>query len=224
MKDLDNIMNKNTSLTKEIKRDLDNFKKENDKFARDNKGSSVAAWRQNQLNSVTRRFKSASVSFQNTLSDFNKNLRNKQTRQIRILDTDHKLKEEDIEDLANDPQRADEFIQQQFQMVDVGDEFLDRLADIEQRHEGMKKIEQSIRELHELFTELSILVNEQQERLDSITNNVEQTKDYVKSGVVHLEKAEKHQKCTRKMQFYMCGACFVILLVIIIILVASGKV
>eukprot|EP00479_Gromia_sphaerica_P007029 TRINITY_DN2198_c0_g2_i1.p1 TRINITY_DN2198_c0_g2~~TRINITY_DN2198_c0_g2_i1.p1 ORF type:complete len:82 (-),score=18.96 TRINITY_DN2198_c0_g2_i1:190-435(-) len=55
-----------------------------------------------------------------------------------------------------------------------------RIELIEKRHEGIKKIEEGAKELQELFTDLSVLVNLQQETLDNISQNVMETKDSTK--------------------------------------------
>jgi len=182
----------------------------------------VAQWRVNQLNSITRRFKTASVEFQQALSEFNKVLKDSQKRLIKIVDTEEKLSDEKVDEMVEDYEAAELYLKQQFQMVEVSDEMLDRLAEIEERHEGMKRIAKNIQELHAMFEELHLLVSEQGEMLDNIEHNVTQTKDYVRSGVKKLESAEKHQKCTRKTQLYLCCGCIVLLLVLIISLFGSG--
>merc|ERR1712083_634584 len=95
---------------------------------------------------------------------------------------DGKLSELDKEEMVNDYDRAEAFIQEQFQMVEASDALVDRLAELEDRHQGMLKIEKSIKELQEMWMELNVLVTEQQEMLDQISRNVEETRDYVKSA------------------------------------------
>ena len=59
-------------------------------------------------------------------------------------------------------------------------------------------------------------VIEQQDLIDSIEQNVIETKDKVQSGTKHLVEAEKHQKKTRKMMLIAAIYCIVTLLIIII--------
>merc|ERR1719410_3226968 len=186
-----------------------------------NKGSSVGQWRTNQLNSCTRRFKSASLGFSQELNAFNATLRDKQKRHIDILD-DNKLSEAEKDEMVNDYDRAEAFIQEQFQMVEASDALVDRLAELEDRHQGMLKIEKSIKELQEMWMELNVLVTEQGEMLDQISRNVEETRDYVKSATKHLQKAEEKQKCSRKLQLWACCCCLVILVILLIALGANG--
>merc|ERR1712129_533800 len=99
---------------------------------------------------------------------------------------------------------------------------VDRLAELEDRHQGMLKIEKSIKELQEMGMELNVLVTEQQELLDHITHNVEETRDSVKSAPKHLQKAEETQKCSRKLQLWACCCCLIILVILLISLGAGG--
>ncbi len=103
----------------------------------------------------------ASLEFSQELNQFNATLRDKQKRHIDILD-DGKLSELDKEEMVNDYDRAEAFIQEQFQMVEASDALVDRLAELEDRHQGMMRIERSIKELQELWMELNVLVTEQQ--------------------------------------------------------------
>ena len=89
------------------------------------------------------------MEFSQELNTFNSTLRDKQKRHIDILD-DNKLSEQEKEEMVNDYDRAEAFIQEQFQMVEASDALIDRLAELESRHEGMMKIEKSIKELQEI--------------------------------------------------------------------------
>merc|ERR1712228_218693 len=160
MQELDDIMSSNSSLTRSIKAQLMTEKSKNDEYMATNKGSSVGQWRTNQLNSCTRRFKSASLDFSQNLNSFNATLRDKQKRHIDILD-DNKLSEAEKDEMVNDYERAEAFIQEQFQMVEASDALIDRLAELEDRHQGKLKIEKSIKELQEMWMELNVLVTEQ---------------------------------------------------------------
>jgi len=62
------------------------------------------------------------------------------------------------------------------------------------------------------------MITEQQELLDNISYNVTQTKDYVQSGVKHLEAAEQHQKTSRKLQLCL-GVCVIVILIIVLAVV-----
>ena len=77
---------------------------------------------------------------------------------------------------------------------------LEALQYIENRHKDIVKLEQSIIELHQLFVDLAILVEQQGEMIDQIEFNVVQAKTYTKEAVVEIAEASKYQKKARKVR------------------------
>ncbi|ETO33039.1 syntaxin 1B-like protein [Reticulomyxa filosa] len=198
---LNKLMAGNSKIVQLVKIKLKEQKLANDKFCLDKPGSSVAQWRINQLNSCTRRFQVSNIKqIPIVAQSFQLRIKKPQKRHIGHIAQD-KISEEEIDNLVSDPAKAQTFIQQSFQIVDIGDAMVDRLAEIESRTEGMQKIYDSLEELRSMWHELNFLISEQQEYLDSIENNVLQTKDYVAQATVHLQEAEKSQKKARKVNF-----------------------
>ncbi|RWS14960.1 syntaxin-like protein, partial [Dinothrombium tinctorium] len=72
------------------------------------------------------------------------------------------------------------------------------LADIEARHSDIKKLEQSIFELHEMFLDMATLVENQGEMIDRIEFHVGKAVEYVKAGTEDTRKALKLQREARK--------------------------
>ena len=91
---------------------------------------------------------------------------------------------------------------------------------MENQHDGLMQIEQSVQELNALFTELNMLVIEQQTVIDSVEQNVIETKQLVERGTAHLRIAEKSQKRSREMMMIGVVCCVVILLIVILVLFA----
>ncbi len=77
-------MTNNGKITKKIKNTLTSEKEANDKYSEANKGSSIGQWRINQLNTCTRQFKMQAQAFQQSLTQFNSTITNKNKRQIGI--------------------------------------------------------------------------------------------------------------------------------------------
>merc|ERR1712176_564692 len=115
----------------------------------------------------------------------------------------NELSEEKINELVDHPDQLEAF--------------LERVEEIENRHQGMIKIEKSIKELHHLWMELNVLVTEQQEALDRIEQNVDETKHYVEKAKANIIKSEKTNKCTRKLS--CCALCLCLVIVIILAIV-----
>lgn len=72
-----------------------------------------------------------------------------------------------------------------------------------------------------LFQEMSHMVADQGTVLDRIDYNIEQTQVRVHEGLIHLQKAEGHQKKNRKMMCIVTLASTIIVLIIILIVVKS---
>ena len=90
------------------------------------------------------------------------------------------------------------------------------LADIQERHKDITRLETSIQELHQLFLDMSVLVESQGELLDQIEYTVSQSVNYTGKAVEELRSANKYQKKVRKK---MCCIICVGLIVMIILLV-----
>lgn len=86
----------------------------------------------------------------------------------------------------------------------------DALKDVQDKHKDIQKLEASIQELHQLFVDLSVLVESQGEMLDNIENSVSTSLAYTKTGVIELEKANEYAKKSRKK---MC--CLIVILMVV---------
>ncbi|VDI60328.1 syntaxin 1A, partial [Mytilus galloprovincialis] len=88
------------------------------------------------------------------------------------------------------------------------------LADIEARHNDIIKLENSIRELHDMFMDMAMLVEQQGEMIDRIEYNVEQAVDYIETAKMDTKKAVKYQSKARRKKI-MIIICLAVLVVVI---------
>ncbi|CAF1269632.1 unnamed protein product, partial [Didymodactylos carnosus] len=72
------------------------------------------------------------------------------------------------------------------------------LADIEARHRDIIKLENSIKELHDMFIDMANLVQTQGEMIDRIEYNVIQSENFVKIASTDTKKAVKYQSAARR--------------------------
>ncbi|KAK7196148.1 Qa-SNARE protein [Novymonas esmeraldas] len=93
----------------------------------------------------------------------------------------------------------------------------DVLASIIETRNDIYRIEQSMRDLNQLFNDLAFLVNEQGELMDVILANVQQSTRYVEKGRAELKKARKYQKKSCKKLI-----CIVVCMVILVAFLAVG--
>ncbi|XP_022252333.1 syntaxin-like [Limulus polyphemus] len=72
------------------------------------------------------------------------------------------------------------------------------LEDIEARHADIIKLEKSIKELHDMFMDMAMLVESQGEMIDRIEYNVQQSVDYIDAAKRDTKKAVKYQSKSRR--------------------------
>lgn len=108
--------------------------------------------------------------------------------------------------------QSETFLQKAIQEQGRG-QVIDTILEIQERHDAVKEIERNLKELHQVFMDMAVLVESQGEQLDDIENQVNRASSFVNRGTSHLQVARKHQKNTRK------WACFGIVLVLIVILI-----
>ncbi|XP_072499624.1 syntaxin-11 isoform X2 [Notamacropus eugenii] len=68
------------------------------------------------------------------------------------------------------------------------------LNEIESRHKELVKLESRIREVHDLFLQMALLVEEQGDILDVIELNVEKVQSYTGEAKAHVKKAAEYKK------------------------------
>ncbi|GFV86940.1 syntaxin-1A [Trichonephila clavipes] len=98
------------------------------------------------------------------------------------------------------------------------------LADIEARHADIIKLENSIRELHDMFMDMAMLVESQGEMIDRIEYHCEHARDYIETAVQDTKKALAYQSKARrkKICLIITGAVILLILIIIIVYYAGG--
>ncbi|XP_018975579.1 syntaxin-11a [Cyprinus carpio] len=80
------------------------------------------------------------------------------------------------------------------------------LNEIENRHKELLELESRIRDIHDLFFQLALLVEEQGLMVDNIEANVYATQDFVAKATTQIKKAVKYKKKNPCRQLFCC--CF----------------
>ncbi|XP_076999492.1 syntaxin-11 isoform X2 [Tamandua tetradactyla] len=68
------------------------------------------------------------------------------------------------------------------------------LSELESRHRELLRLEDRIRDVHELFLQMAVLVEEQADTLDVIEVNMSQTLEYTGQAKAHVRKAAQCKK------------------------------
>ena len=80
------------------------------------------------------------------------------------------------------------------------------LAEMQNRHKERVELESRIKDIHELFFQMALLVEEQGAMLDNIEKNVLETQDYVEKATTQIKKAVKYKKSNPCKRLFCC--CF----------------
>ncbi|VDK42359.1 unnamed protein product [Taenia asiatica] len=168
-----------------------------------------------QHQTIGRRFVEVMQEYSKAQTDYRDANKKRILRQMAIADRN--ITDEELEDMleSGNPQIFTQSILADTQLA------RQTLSEIEARHQDIIKLEQSIKELHDMFQDLATLVDSQQETIDKIEYNVDQAKDYIETAKTDVEKAVIYQKKSRKKKIIIGVVVSVILLIIIISLAAS---
>ncbi|KAI8919358.1 t-SNARE [Powellomyces hirtus] len=92
------------------------------------------------------------------------------------------------------------------------------LAEVQNRHEEITRIEQSINELFNLFQEMQAMLEQQQETIDAIETHVDNTHVYVEDGNKEMTQAIVHRKASRKKAWWICFCVIFLLIILVVVL------
>ncbi|MCO5547840.1 hypothetical protein L7F22_001292 [Adiantum nelumboides] len=114
-----------------------------------------------------------------------------------------------------DTGESETFLQKAVQEQGRG-QIIDAIKEIQERHDAVKDLEKNLVELHQIFLDMSVLVEAQGEQLNSIEAAVQHASSFVKTGTDNLHTAKKIQRSTRK---WWCIAIIILLIVILVVVV-----
>lgn len=212
---LESLMKATNGLAQGVRSKLKGMDEENKEYARTHVGASEARIRSNMHGTLTRKFVDLMAEYQEIQTKYKNKYRERVERQYRIVKPNATRDEIDNAFDGSDGQQPEIFTQQILQGPGHA-AARNALADIQERHKDITRLEISIQELHQLFLDMSVLVESQGELLDQIEYTVSQSVNYTGKAVEELRTANKYQKKVRKK---MCCVIFIILIIIVIIVV-----
>ncbi|KAG2263299.1 hypothetical protein Bca52824_070378 [Brassica carinata] len=114
---------------------------------------------------------------------------------------------------------SETFVQKAIQEQGRG-RILDTINEIQERHDAVKDIEKSLNELHQVFLDMAVLVQNQGEQLDTIEDSLKRTNTIIRSGADQLVKARFYQKNTRK---WTCYAVLILIIIVVLVVLFTVK-
>uniref|UniRef100_A0A8D0RXP2 Syntaxin-3 n=1 Tax=Sus scrofa TaxID=9823 RepID=A0A8D0RXP2_PIG len=161
--------------------------------------------RKSQHSVLSRKFVEVMTKYNEAQVDFRERSKGRIQRQLEI--TGKKTTDEELEEMLESGNPAiftsgiiDSQISKQ------------ALSEIEGRHKDIVRLESSIKELHDMFMDIAMLVENQGEMLDNIELNVMHTVDHVEKAREETKRAVKYQGQARKslISLQPCGATLVV--------------
>mmetsp|Transcript_20823 Transcript_20823/g.61600 ORF Transcript_20823/g.61600 Transcript_20823/m.61600 type:complete len:305 (-) Transcript_20823:178-1092(-) len=216
---LEMLMDATNAAATEVRNKLKAMDVANKELMRTDQGSSEVRIRNYQHGTLTRKFVDLMAEYQEVQTKYKNKYRERVERQYKIVKPE--ATREEIEQVLEGDAQQEIFTQQILQQPGHA-AAKNALADIQERHRDIHRLEQSIAELHQLFLDMSVLVESQGELLDQIEYTVSQSVNYTSKAVEELRSANKYQKKFRKK---MCCAILifgVILLIIILPVISSS--
>ncbi|XP_035722788.1 syntaxin-1A-like isoform X6 [Vespa mandarinia] len=182
-----------------------------------NKSSADLRIRKTQHSTLSRKFVEVMSEYNRTQTDYRERCKGRIQRQLEI--TGRTTTNDELEEMLEQGNPA-VFTQG---IIMETQQAKQTLADIEARHADIIKLENSIRELHDMFMDMAMLVESQGEMIDRIEYHVEHAVDYVQTATQDTKKALKYQsKARRKLiLIVICLTIAVIILIIILVLTIS---
>jgi len=178
------------------------------------KGAKAQA-RRNLFNSNGKKFTEAMENYKRVHDEFQKCVKERDKRAIQIVAC---VSDEQAEKIVESGE-AQQFVTD----IMVSDNLQELLREFEERHTAILALEREVLEVFELFRDMSVLVDTQQEMLDSIEHHITKALESTEGGEEEIKKAEQYKNKCRKLKYTIVGIIVLILIIIITVLVLQSK-
>ncbi|XP_076364673.1 syntaxin-like isoform X8 [Tachypleus tridentatus] len=170
--------------------------------------------RKTQHTTLSRKFVEIMTDYNKTQTDYRERCKDRIQRQLEI--TGLTTTDDELEEMLESDNPA---IFTQGIVIET-QKAKQTLEDIEARHADIIKLERSIKELHDMFMDMAMLVESQGEMIDRIEYNVQQSVDYIDAAKRDTKKAVKYQSKSRRKKIIIL-VCLAVLVVILVSIVGS---
>ncbi|KAI8084919.1 t-SNARE [Halteromyces radiatus] len=195
----------------DIKNRIKFIEQSNVKYPNDSDGQI----RRTQTNALRKRFMGTIQQYQDMERTYDRRYRQRIERQIRIVKPE--ATQEEVDDIIDSDKSSQVFTQS---LMQAGRTSQARavLSEVQDRHQDIKKIEQTIMELHQLFMDMSMLVEQQGETLNQVEYHAEDTTANLEQGNKFIARAIQSAKATRAKKwccfFLTIGICVMIAILV----------
>ncbi|KAI0327176.1 t-SNARE [Cubamyces sp. BRFM 1775] len=170
--------------------------------------------RKQQTGLVKQKFMDAIQNYQTVEQQHRQKYKQRLERQYKIVKPD--ATPEEVKAVVDDDQGGQIFSQALMNSNRYG-EARSAYREVQERHADIKKIEKTLTELAQLFNDMSILVEQQDEQITVINDTVKEVEKDVETGLNYTSKAVDSARAARKKRWICFILCIVILIIIAII-------
>jgi syntaxin 1B/2/3 len=167
--------------------------------------------RKQQTALVKSKFVEAIQSYQTVEQQYRSKYKQRLERQFKIVKPD--ATPEEVRAVVSDDQGGQIFSQALMNSNRYG-ESRQAYREVQERHEDIKRIERTLAELAQLFNDMSVLVEQQDETINVIETQAAGVEKDVETGLQYTEKAVVSARAARKKRWI----CFLITLTLLIII------
>lgn len=202
--ELDELIEETSSLSNQLKTRIKSLEKQGGS-GRD------GSIRKQQTGAVKAKFVEAIQNYQNVEQQYRQKYKQRMERQFKIVKPD--ATPEEVRAVVNDDQGGQVFSQALMSSNRYG-ESRAAYREVQERHEDIKRIERTLTELAQLFNDMSILVEQQDEQINTIEATAGEVEKDTEAGLGYTEKAVVSARAARKKRWI----CFIIILIILAII------
>ncbi|KAK7172353.1 hypothetical protein R3I93_004620 [Phoxinus phoxinus] len=170
--------------------------------------------RKTQHSTLSRKFVEVMSEYNATQSDYRERCKRRIQRQLEI--TGRNTTNEELESVLESDNPI--FTSGIIMDCNITEQAMN---EIETQHNEIIKLETNIRELHDMFMDMAVLVESQGELINNIEKNVCNAQEYVEKAKEETKAAVKVQKTSRT-KLILIGSCVSVCLLILIISLAIG--
>mmetsp|Transcript_21202 Transcript_21202/g.35092 ORF Transcript_21202/g.35092 Transcript_21202/m.35092 type:complete len:310 (+) Transcript_21202:246-1175(+) len=217
-KKLRSTIDKTNKQAKAAKNLLGELKHENEQLKKQKEvTTSDLRVRENLLNTLTRKFIDEMKAYQAAQQQYKTDIQNKMKRQVLVVKPD--ATDQEVEEIMKSEGGRDALYKQTILAGGVNDEITTVTAKVAGKYQDVKTLEQSVAELHQMFLDFALLVEQQGELLNNIEHQVRQAADHVEEANKDVHQSIEIQKSIRKKQIWII---LIVIVCLVIVLFATG--
>lgn len=169
-----------------------------------------------QLQTASQRFLDIWTQYNNHQLEFRSKNKKALLRNLKIISPGSQMTEEELEEKLDNGD-----VSVLSSIIRESNQAKEDLKRIENRHAEIVKLEKGITEIHEMFLDLSNLVEMQGEMVDRVEMNIMDAAGQVESGRQQLQEAERKQKSARRKKFILAAILAGVALIVILVLLIT---